>query len=129
LQRAALEVADDIEQAAEGYLRSNPKTWTYIEHNVRGGTMNFPQFAAEKAPNLAGQASTAARYYEGRLNSVAVYDPMGKIAARIDIFSRSNRHPENLPELHLFEPGVGKGLPGIPMFDKFHHSGRMTALR
>jgi hypothetical protein len=89
LQRAALEVADDIEQAAEGYLRSNPKTWTYIEHNVRGGTMNFPQFAAEKAPNLAGQASTAARYYEGRLNSVAVYDPMGKIAARIDIFSRS----------------------------------------
>ena len=38
-------------------------------------------------------------------------------------------HASGLSELHLFEPGVGKGLPGIPMFDKFHHSGRMTALR
>ena len=38
-------------------------------------------------------------------------------------------HASGLSELHLFEPGCGKGLPGIPMFDKFHHSGRMTALR
>jgi hypothetical protein len=118
LQRPAVEAADDIEQAAERYLRNNANNaWTYIERNSKGGIKNFPQHAGSTAPNLAKEPSVAARYHEGRLNFVAIYDGSGALGAIIDFFSWSGRTDNIFPEIHFVELG-GKLGDESPIFKR-----------
>jgi hypothetical protein len=71
------------------------------------GQKNFPQFAA---PNSAG-----VRVFDGKIHSVAIYNPFGEIAGRLDFFSRTGRVDHPFPHFHIPNPGwPGIIIPGIP---------------